>query len=313
MKTRPPLTTAQRVLFSIFIAGIAGFFCAQVLRATSNTGDHYVSLRMARDLLAGADPYDSPVGFDWVSYPLPAALVSIPFSLLPDPLASGVFMALSSGLLAWLVLASGRIWRMAIFLSWPFIYSVLFAQWTPLLTCLWFLPVLLPLVLIKPQIALPMALTAKPSRWGIVSMALLLGLSLAVYPRWPWVWFQQVAGYQGIVPPLFVLPCGPLMLLALLRWRKRTAWLVALMALMPQRVLYDQLPLLLTASSWREMAFLIGTSWVTLPALLHYGGWKTLPGGWQTWIIASCYIPALIVVLRSDREKRQAQSSGQGL
>ena len=144
-----------------------------------------------------------------------------------------------------------------------------------------------------------MVITAKPDRWGVILTVALLGLSLIAYPRWPWVWLGQISGYQGSVPPLFVLPLGPFLLLALLRWRDRRAWLVALMALMPQRVVYDQIPLLLVASTWRELLFLVGASWLTLPALLYFGGWQSLAGGWQLWIIATLYIPALLVVLRS--------------
>jgi hypothetical protein len=298
MKKSESLTTAQRALLSIFVAVVAGFFCKEVLRATSNIGDLYASLRMARDLLAGTDPYAHPFGADSVPYPLPAALVALPFSLLPDPLSTGVFIGVSSGLLAWFVLGSGKPWRLALFVSWPFVYCVLYGQWTALLACLWFAPVFMPLVLIKPQTALPMVLTAKPDRRGIILTAVLLGLSLIVYPRWPWVWLGQISGYQGILPPLFVLPLGPALLLVLLRWGDRRAWLVALMALMPQRVVYDQLPLMLVASTWRELVFLVAASWLTLPALLYFGGWKSLAGGWQVWIIATLYIPALVVVLR---------------
>jgi len=69
-------------------------------------------------------------------------------------------------------------------------------------------------------------------------------------------------------------------------------------------VVYDQLPLLLVASNWHELLFLIVTSWLTLPALLHFGGWTSLPGGWQTWILATLYVPALLVVLRRPSAHR---------
>src|SRR5262249_52966477 len=163
-------------------------------RATANRGDLFASLRMARDLRAGNDPYLYPVGEDSVSYPLPAALIAMPLSFLPDPLSSGVFMAVSSALLAWLVLAYGKIWRAGLFLSWPFVYAIFFAQWTPLVTCLWFTPLLVSVVLVKPQIALPMLLTSKPDWRGIAVCILLAGLSLWIYPTWPWVWLHQIAG-----------------------------------------------------------------------------------------------------------------------
>ena len=297
------MAMAKRGLLSIFIAFVAGFFCQEILRATASRGDLFASLRMARDLRSAKDPYANPVSEDYVSYPLPAAFVAFPFSFLPDPLSSGVFMGISSGLLAWLVLARGKPWQLALFASWPFTYSVFFAQWTPLVTCLWFAPLLVSLVVVKPQIALPLVLTERPYWRGILVCVLLTGLSLLMYPRWPSVWLGQLGGYKG-ASPFFALPLGPLMSLALLRWRKRSAWLLFLMALMPQRVVYDQLPLLMVASNCRDLLFLIVTSWLTLPALLHFGGWTSLPGGWQTWILATLYVPALLVVLRRPSAHR---------
>jgi hypothetical protein len=296
------MTAARRALLAIFIGVVAGFFCQEILRATNNRGDLFASLRMARDLREGRDPYSNPVWEDYVSYPLPAAFVAMPLSFLRDPLSSGVFMGISAALLAWLILAYGKPWQLAFFLSWPFVYAVFFAQWTPLLTCLWFSPLFVALVLVKPQIALPMLLTEKPD-WRGIALAVLLGvLSLVIYPTWPLVWLKQTAGYKGAVPPIFSLPLGPILLLALLRWRTRRAWLLFLLALMPQRVVYDQLPLLLMATTWRQLALLVGASWLTLPALLHFGGWNSLPGGWQTWILATLYVPALLVVLRAEEK-----------
>lgn len=295
------MTTGKRVLLSVFIGVIAGVFCHDILDATGANGDFFVSLQLARDLIDGVELYSRATGPDFVAYPLTAAILAFPLAFLADPWSSGVFMGISSGLLSWLILASNKPWRLLIFLSWPFVYSLFFGQWTPLLLCLWFSPLLLPLLLVKPHIALPIVLTTKPDWRGVVLSILLVALSLLISPRWPWVWLGQISGYKGILPPLFVLPLGPILLLALLRWRRREAWLLLLMALMPQRVAYDQLPLLLVSSNWRELLFLVSMSWLTLPALLHFGGWTILPGGWQRWIIATLYLPALLVVMRSRK------------
>ncbi|MBK7454710.1 MAG: hypothetical protein IPJ46_13635 [Anaerolineales bacterium] len=100
-----------------------------------------------------------------------------------------------------------------------------------------------------------------------------------------------------MIPPLLVLPLGPLMLLGLLRYRDQKAWLLLLMAAMPQRVLYDQLALLLIAGNRSEILILIFCSWASLPALLIFGGWINLPGGWQLWILLTLYLPALGIFL----------------
>jgi hypothetical protein len=300
------MTRGKQVIVAAGIGLIAGILCYDILKATKANGDLWLSLTAARDLVAGNDPYRNPRGPDDVPYPLTAALIAMPLSFFADPIPSALFMGLSSGLLAWLILISSKPWKLLLLLSWPFAYALLFVQWTPLMACMWFLPVLMPLVLVKPQIALPMILTAKPDWRGVLITILIGVLSLLIYPAWPWIWLRQTAGYQGTLPPLFVLPLGPLVALALLRWRKRTAWLLFLMALMPQRVVYDQLCLMLVASNWRELLLLISLSWITMPALLHFGGWPALPGGWQIWIVATLYIPALFVVLRTRKEDEPA-------
>jgi hypothetical protein len=69
------------------------------------------------------------------------------------------------------------------------------------------------------------------------------------------------------------------------------------MAAMPQRVLYDQLALLLVAGNLREMLILVLCSWISMPALLIVGGWYHLPGGWYLWIMLTLYLPALGILL----------------
>jgi hypothetical protein len=254
-------------------------------------------LHAARDLLAGIDPYSHLPGPYNIPYPIPAALLAIPLTWLADFIAGGIFFGVSSGVLAWLILRKGEPWQLLLFLSWPFFYAALYAQWAPLVLCLYFTPAFLPILLMKPQTALPLALTQRPN-WLGIGLTLVIGIaSLVIYPSWPWVWLGQISTYQGIIPPLLVLPLGPLMLLALLRYRERKSWLLLLMAAMPQRVLYDQAALLLVAGNLREMLILILCSWISLPVLLIFGGWNNLPGGWQLWILLTLYLPALGIVL----------------
>ncbi len=96
---------------------------------------------------------------------------------------------------------------------------------------------------------------------------------------------------------MFVLPLNSVIFLALLRYREQKAWLLLLMAAMPQRVLYDQMVLLLVANNLREMLILILCSWISLPVLLIFGGWFNLPRGWQLWILLTLYLPALVIFL----------------
>lgn len=265
----------------------------------NGAGDFSFATRMARDLWNMRDPYAYPVRPDSVSYPLPAGIMAMPFALFKDEVASGIFLGVSSLILAWCLLRNGKTWPLLIFLSWPFAYAVIFSQWTPLIMTLWFLPVMLPMILVKPHIAIPLVLTGRFSILGIVLTAAFLLVSLIAVPSWPFTWLEQINTYKGL-PPILSLPFGPLLLLALLKFRDRRAWLLVLFAFMPQRVLYDQLALFLIATTGLQLAFLVFCSWLTLPVLFVWGGWATVPVNWQFWIILTLYLPALLVLFWPD-------------
>ena len=292
------VVTLANVTFALITGLLFGFLCSLILSRTQNgSGDFAWALRAGRDLVSGRDPYAYPTGPYNIPYPLPAAFFALPVTWLEDTVAAGVFFGASCSLLTWLILSRGARWQLLILLSWPFVYSLIYAQWSPLILCLYFMPAFSMLVLVKPQIALPLALTKIPDRWAIGLTAIVGVISLLIYPSWPIVWFRGISAYQGILPPLLVLPLGPLMFLALFRYRERRAWILFLMAAMPQRVLYDQLALLLVAKNRREILVLLLFSWATFPALLIFHGWTKLPGGWQLWIQLTLYLPALVVLL----------------
>jgi hypothetical protein len=128
-------------------------------------------------------------------------------------------------------------------------------------------------------------------------------VSLALFPNWPFEWMKTLQTYIGY-PPLFVLPFGPLLLLSLVRYRDKRAWLLMLMALMPQRMVYDQLGILLVAANRKQLLFLVICSWITLPVVIFYGGWNYIPWGWQQWVLIGSYLPALLVLLFPMIRKR---------
>jgi hypothetical protein len=305
-----PRTLARAWGAASILGVLAGGLCFVILRAHHSVksevtaGDFQWSLRDARDLLAGRDPYRYAPGPYAIPYPIPAALLVLPLAWMPDLWAGSVFMALSVMLLAFAILRSGEEWRLAMLSSWSFIYALLWVQWTPLLCALWFLPGLAAIALIKPNIALPLLLTgdfgsAVRSRtawhWLLPPAGLLL-VSLLWYPMWPLVWYRQISTYQGLSPPLFALPLGPVVLLSLLAWHDRRAWLIVILALMPQRMVYDQLPILLVAGSRRQLWTLILASWMNCAIFLHSNGWSYVPLGWQNFVLATLYLPAVAMV-----------------
>jgi len=303
----PPRTLARAWGAAAMLGVLTGGLCFVVLKSHHSVkpevtaGDFQWSLRDARDLVAGRDPYRYPPGPYAIPYPVPAALVVLPLAWMPDLWAGSVFMGLSVMLLAFAILRSGQEWRLAMLLSWSFIYALLWVQWTPLLCALWFLPALAAIVLIKPNIALPLLLAGefggelwrhRRGQWLLPPAGLLVA-SLLWYPTWPLVWYRQISSYQGISPPLFALPLGPLVLLSLLAWRDRRAWLIVILALMPQRMVYDQLPIMLVAGSRRQLWILILASWINCAIFLNSNGWSYVPLGWQNFLLATLYLPAV--------------------
>jgi hypothetical protein len=277
---------------------IWGAICFGIVsRFGIGAADFTHALGMARDLLTGRNPYSHPPGPYWVPYPLPAAFLGLPVAWLPDGLAAGVFIGISTGLLSWGILRSGESWRLGMLCSWPFLYAVIFAQWSPLLCAIWFIPILSPLLLCKPNIAIPLALTARPPWQAIMIAAAVLALSLAIRPIWPLEWLSQIRQYQGMKPPIGYLPFGPLILASLFCWRDRRAWLILSLAMLPQRVFYDQLALLLVAQNKRQMFPLVFSSWISFLVLWVSPSLTEMPGGWQLWIIVGHYLPAVGVLL----------------
>jgi hypothetical protein len=181
-------------------------------------------------------------------------------------------------------------------LSWLFIISVVFTQWSPYIVSMFFTYNLLPLLLVKPQLALPFTLIHKPRHLGIILAGTLTAASSVLFPSWSLERLKTLHTYAGY-SPLFVLPFGPLLLLSLLRYREKRSWLLLILSLMPQRVVYEQLGVLLVAENWKEMLFLALCSWISFPALIYYGGWDYVPLDWKNWILLESYIPALLVVI----------------
>lgn len=264
-------------------------------------GDFKNILAPTRVWLAGEDvylPFRLKLDPLQVPYPFTAYLLVVPFALLPNWLATCLFSALGGALLSWLILRKGEIWYLLLFLSWPYVNNLFFSQFSAYAASMFFTPGLLLFVLFKPQLTLPFAMIQKPNRIGLLLSGILLIVSLVLYPTWIWEWLKllQMKNYIGFSPLLF-LPLGPLLLLALIRYRDKRAWLLVLLAAMPQRMVYDQLGVLLVAENRKQLIFLVLCSWLSLPLLFYYQGWENVPLGWQYWVLIESYLPALVVVL----------------
>lgn len=277
-----------RVLISVAIGVATGTFCWFLLaHFRLGAGDFNWAVVSAQDLLAHRNPYDRPMQL----YPLTCALFGLPFVWMRPEVAGGAFYGLSSALMAFGLSRHGY-HRLLVFMAYPYWAGIIEAQWAPLIIASAFFPLLLPATLAKPQLGIPVAFTSLTKR-GLLACLVVVALTFLVMPRWPWFWIAHFYKYERFIP-LLVLP-GPLLALALLRYRERDARLLFLMAVVPQRWLYDPLVLWLIPKSRRELVYTVGLSW-----LAGIWRWYNHPHTFSQIgrvIVLSMYLPMLIVVL----------------
>lgn len=277
-----------RIAVSAAIGIGSGVFCCFLMfHFNQGAADFGWALRLAQRLLAGQNPYDIP----YEQYPLTAAFFALPLVWLRPEVAAGVFWGISSFLLAFGLTRHGYT-RLLVFLAYPYWAGILTVQWSPIIAAGALFPLLLPVTTAKPQIGLPIFFIHL-SRRGVMACMVLALLSLMVKPTWPRLWINQLGHYEHFIP-LLVLP-GPLLLLALFRWRERDAWLLLLAAAMPQRWFFDPFILWLIPKTRRE---LLGT------VLISWGAgiwrWYQFPRSFNqvgAWTVIFLYLPMLAVVL----------------
>ncbi|MFZ1053298.1 MAG: hypothetical protein WBP65_20565 [Candidatus Sulfotelmatobacter sp.] len=278
-----------RVVVSAAVGLASGIFCWFLMKHLhQDAADFRWALRIAQRLLFRQNPYDTPLE----QYPLTAGLIALPFVRLQPEIAAGLFYGISSAALAFgLTRYSYR--GLLIFLAYPYWAGLLTVQWSPVIAASAFFPLLLPVTMAKPQIGLPVFLT-RLSRRGLFACMIVAALSLMVMPRWPLLWIGQLGHYEHFIP-LLVLP-GPLLLLALWRYRDRDAILLLLAACMPQRWFFDSFILWLIPRSRREIVWTVFFSWgAGLWRWYHAPHSFTEVGRWTVFFI---YLPMLAVVLR---------------
>jgi hypothetical protein len=253
---------------------------------------------------AQATPEDPGAAF---YYPLPAALVAVPFTPFPRWLAGAVFFGLSSGLLAWLITRRSYD-QLPLFFSTPFIFAAAAAQWSPFLIAVSFVPALSGFLIVKPNLGAALFLS-RPTWQGIAGALVLAAVSFLILPSWLGDWLGTFDGNGTVFhrPPILFSFFGPVLLLAALRWRRPEGRLLLLMACMPQfPFFYDQLLLWLVPQSRREA---LNLSWFSFAA---FAAWMAFSFDWTTrevhmasaapYVLALLYIPCLVMVLRRPNE-----------
>jgi len=288
------------------VAVLAGLWTAYVrLSHPTLASDLEIVLLGAKAWLAGQDPYATvaaggPHERIPLMYPFPAVLLFVPFVTIPAPFVDVLWNGVGAGCLAW-ALTSEQLFppSLLMFIATPFVMAVQASQWTPQLTAAALLPWGGWLFACKPTTALWL-FAYRPTRRHVITALIAVSISLVLWPTWPLAW-RATFGRLTVVAPVTVFG-GVLTLLALLRWRRPEARLLAAMAVVPHSpIIYETLPLFLVPASWVEAAVLWAGA--TAAVIVHdaFGPYATAP----EWLIASgravvwcVYLPALVMILR---------------
>jgi hypothetical protein len=320
------VVAARSRIRSVAVGIAIGFIVAvivyyRVSRSTDEPGgDFWQHWAAARYLLSGVDPYaaitpstlrvagDANTAFgNWYFYPLPAAALGLPFVWASPAFAASLFAGLAAGLFA---MVMDRRKALALCLS----TSLLSTQATPLLVAATFIPAFQWLLVVKPNIGLAL-FAYRPSRWAVIGGLVACALALVLVPAWPREWLAIIRRSPHHHAPVTLWYGGPLLLAALLKWRRREARLLVVMACVPQVLLfYDQLPLALIADSERERLTFV---WLNVAASIgfllvsgsRHGALVVDVREAAPWVLWCVYIPCLLMVMRRPNVGEDCQLS----
>ena len=273
----------------------------------------------ARSLLEGGDPYET-VGpgrpFPWLwplYYPLPAVIIAVPFAALPVLWARIAFSTLSGAVLGWALGPRVRT-HWPILLSAAYIISTSRTQWAPLLLAATWIPALAFVVTAKPNVGL--AALAGQRRHGVVpaaiSCALIVVASFIIDPGWVSSWREAISSAPHIQAAVTVLPAGPFLALAALRWKRPEARLfLALVALPHTPSIYDLLLLFFVCRTARESMILGLLTQAAYWGIVMFGSFNTFDAyaeGLGRTIIYVVYLPVLLSILTRPNQSNESEN-----
>jgi hypothetical protein len=268
---------------------------------------------MAQFLHGGA-PYAVAVRAGRIAaYPFTTMLVLSPLLVVPIPLVAATFWGLVSFALAEAIRRNGSPWQLLLFATPSYVSAMHAVQWSPLFTAALLAPALLAFAVVKPQLGLVLVAACRWSWRSVTAAAVLVLLSIAIFPRWPWIWLKQgsLNTYLGR-PPLLIGP-GILLLASAYAWRKWKGRCVLAMSVVPQRFFYDQLLLFVAPESASQMALLLATSWAAVGVSFAAGWWNPQSGEQQplAWmaVVLGFHIPAAAIVVWNEWRSRTAGTS----
>lgn len=256
-------------LIAVLISFILSFLYEIIAHEPIN--DLFFPICGARALLSNLDPYGGACLIIWKGYvfppnPLTTILIAVPFSYL-GLVGALLLWSTLTGILVFGLLKDSQYWRLITLLSAPYWHAFLTRQWSPLILGLAFLPSLLPLALVKPQIGFPVIMT-NLTRKRLVACFIFLAITFLIDPTWPLRWYPQIKTYDGYIP-LLTIPFGIFLAFLIFRWKDIKPRFLLLMSIVPQRGLYDLLPLWYLPQTKYQMILLTIFSWI-LHALTNW-------------------------------------------
>jgi len=269
--------------------------------------------RAARILLTGSNPYQviRPAGvfpFDaYFKYPLPAALVALPFARLSGAGAAAAFGGISAGLLTYGL--TEQSWgRLFILMSPPFVDVLFSGQWSTLLMAGALVPAVSWVAVCKPTVGLAV-FAYRPNRWALLGGAILLAVSFVVLPSWLSDWLDILRRddlARWYMAPVALIG-GPVLLLALLRWRRPEARYLLLISVTPHVLwFYTAFLVMLIAQTRREaqiMSLLSVAAWFGCSWWLAGRTFNAVGASFAGyWLLGFMFVPALVMVLHRPNE-----------
>lgn len=294
------------------IGCVAGLLAWWTRARVTGFSDFDLMWLVDRAIMRRADPFSAAhLAYAWprpMLYPLPAAIVALPFAALPQSLAPGAFSAAGFTLLAF-GLTRDAWWPLIALASLPAVESAQLGQWSPFFAAIALFPTLSFLAIVKPTTAGACASAYLPRTGNIPAILVALGLLAAatfVTPGWVVRWSEAIRTPTRYLP-LAVRPFGLLLLLALLKWRRPEARLIAFLALVPlSGMAYDALVLAVVPRSRGEALLLAVPTFVAVPwrAVAQDDGaaFAAATSHNALMYLATLYLPALMMVLRRPNE-----------
>jgi hypothetical protein len=244
-----------------------------------------------------------------------AVVTLIPLAPLPLRLVDPLFVGLGFGVFVWAVTRERLVPPALVSLvSVAAILTLKTSQWSLLLTGAALIPAWGFLLVAKPTIGLAL-FAAYPHLRTAVGCGVLLLVSVGLSPQWVSAWQAALASAPHIVAPVTQWG-GPLLLLAVLRWKRPEARLLLVLACVPHTPsLIETIPLYLIPQTWPQAWALWGLGLLAFVGHKESGPYLTRAASYASaaqWTVALVYLPCLLAVLSRPNVRSEPRQGGRG-